>query len=128
MDYAEYASLAGKASELEKAGQCEAALAIFEGLAETDIAILDRAAMRHNAALMHERLGRADAALASYDAGIALEAPLCRSTVAEQKGACLHRLGRNAECLALYRELLARPWATEEEKYRFRYNIGALGG
>ena len=128
MDYAEYTQLANKGAELEQAGELEAAVAIFEELAKTDIAAIDRSLMLHNAGLLHERLGDPAAALACFDAGMALETPLCRSVVAEQKAACLHRLGRNAECLALYREMLSRPWTSEGEKYRFSQNIASLGG
>jgi len=81
-----------------------------------------------NAGALLEKLGRANDALQALDHGVALEVPLCRSYVAEHKAAMLHRLGRNGEALALYRVLLGRSWASEQEKQRFRHNIAALGG
>src|SRR5260221_205791 len=82
-----------------------AALAVFEKLIDADMAPYDRSLMCHNAGILLEKLGRPKDALRAFDRGIALETTICRSLVAEQKAALLHRLGRNAEALSLYRTL-----------------------
>lgn len=128
MDYAEYSALCAEAARLDEAGKTVEALAIFDALVESDISPIDRSLMLNNVAVLLEKLGRVEEALAAYDKAIALERPLCRSTLAEYKAAYLHRLGRNGEALALYRRMAAEPWATEAEKHRFTYNIGALSG
>jgi tetratricopeptide (TPR) repeat protein len=126
MDYDEYVGLTNEAARLDEAGDTAGALAVFQRLAEADLAEHDRSLMYHNVGVLLEKLDRPEEALAAYDRGIALETSLCRSLVAEQKAALLHQLGRNAESLSLYRWLESRRWASETEKHRFRHNISAL--
>ena len=51
-----------------------------------------------------------------------------RIVVAEQRAAYLYRLGRLADSLRAYEELLYRSSLTEEEKQRMKYNVAALRG
>jgi len=126
MDYDAYVRVTHEAARLDEAGDAAGALAVFQRLMDADIAEIDRSLMCHNAGVLLDKLGRPEEALKAYDRGIALESPLCRSQVAEQKAGLLHRLGRNAEALSLYRWMESRRWASETEKQRFRQNIAAL--
>ena len=126
MDYEDYVNRTNEAARLDEAGDTNGALAVFQALIEADIAEFDRALMCHNAGVLLDKLGRTDEALAAFDRGMALETPLCRSLVAEQKAALLHRLGRNSEALSLYRWLESRRWASETDKHRFRHNVSVL--
>src|ERR1043166_6562836 len=93
MEYDDYVNQARAAGKLDEDGDTEGALAIFRGLIEARIAEFDRALMCYNAGILLDKLGRTDEALAAYDRGIALETPLCRHQVSEQKAALLHKLG-----------------------------------
>jgi hypothetical protein len=126
MDYDAYVASTNEAARLDEAGDTAGAVAVFQTLAEADLAEHDRSLMWHNVGVLLEKLGRSDEALAAYDRGIALETPLCRLLVAEQKAALLHNLGRNSESLSLYRWMESRRWTSETEKQRFRHNISAL--
>ena len=128
MKYEDYVAAAQEGGQLNEAGKKKEALLIFERLAASDLSDLDRATMAQNAGLLLEGLERTDDALRMYDRADALQRPLCRSTAAEWKAALLHRLGSHDACLRLYRELASAPWATEEEKFRFRHNIAVLSG
>jgi tetratricopeptide (TPR) repeat protein len=126
MDYEEYYRQTHEAAKLDEAGDTAGALAVFQALIEADIAEIDRSLMCHNAGVLLDKLGRKEEALKAYDRGIALETPLCRFQVAEQKAALLHQLGRDGEALSLYRWMESRRWASENDKVRFRHNIEAL--
>jgi tetratricopeptide (TPR) repeat protein len=128
MTYDEYASLCAEAAKLDESGKTIEALAIFEGLAAAPISAIDRSLMWQNVGTLLEKLGRVDEALAAYATGAALEKPLMRFAVTEHHAAGLHRAGRNAEALAIYREMVKAPWATEYDRYRCIHNIATLGG
>jgi tetratricopeptide (TPR) repeat protein len=126
MDYDEYYRQCHEAARLDEAGDTAGALAIFQALIEADLAEIDRSLMCHNAGVLLDKLGRKEEALKAYDRGMALETPLCRFQVAEQKAQLLHDLGRDAEAISLYRWMESRRWASEGDKARFRNNISAL--
>lgn len=49
-----------------------------------------------------------------------------RSFFAEQKAGYLYRMGRLAESLRAYEEIMHRSSLTEEEELRMKHNIAAL--
>jgi hypothetical protein len=126
MDYDEYTRQIHEAARIDEAGDTETALRMFLVLTQSDISEFDRSLMYHNAGVLLSKLGRQEEALAMYDRGIALETPICRHQVAEQKAALLHQLGRNAEAISLYRWMESRRWAGEADKAKFRGYIQAL--
>lgn len=126
VDYEEYVNLAHQAAQLDEAGEYEQALDIFRTLLASDISDLDKAMMCNNIGIMQDKLGREPEALASYERGMSYERLHGRSFLAEQRAAYLYRLGRLAESLRAYEELLYRSSLTEEEKQRIRHNVGLL--
>jgi tetratricopeptide (TPR) repeat protein len=126
MDYGEYANLAQQAARSLEAGAHEQALQTFRALLTSDISDLDKAMMCNNIGVVLERMGREQEALASYERGMSYERLHGRNVVAEQRAGYLYRLGRLAESLRAYEDLLHRPSLTEEEKQRMRQYIAAL--
>ncbi len=126
MDYDEYVNLAHQGAAFDETGEHQQALDIFLGLLVSDISDLDKAMMCHNIGVVQEKLGREHEALSSYERGAGYERPHGRSFLAEQRAGYLYRLGRLAESLRAYEELLSRPSLTEEEQQRMRHNIAAL--
>jgi hypothetical protein len=82
--------------------------------------------MYRNMGVIQEEPGREQDALSSYERGSSYERMHGRIGVAEMKASYLYRLGRLAESLREYEELLLRPSLTEEEKNRLRHNVAAL--
>ena len=126
MDYKEYADQAHQASQLVEAGEYEQSLAIFNTLLSSDISDIDKAMMCHNIGVILEMMGSEQEALASYARGMSYERLHSRIYVAEQRAGYLYRLGRLAESLKAYEELLDRSSLTEEEKQRVKHNIASL--
>ena len=126
MDYEEYANLARQAAQFLEAGAHEQALQTFRTLLARDISDLDKAMMCNNISVVLEQMGREQEALASYERGMSYERLHGRNVLAEQRAGYLYRLGRLAESLRAYEELLHRPSLTEEEKQRMRQYIAAL--
>ena len=126
MDYKEYADQAHQAAQLVEAGEYEQSLAIFNTLLSGDISDIDKAMMCHNIGVILEMMGSEQEALASYARGMSYERLHSRIYVAEQRAGYLYRLGRLAESLKAYEELLDRSSLTEEEKQRVKHNIASL--
>jgi tetratricopeptide (TPR) repeat protein len=126
MDYDEYVSLARQAAQSDEAGEHEQALGIFHTLLASDISDLDKSIMCYNLGVIEEKVGREQEALASYERGMSYERPHGRIFLAEQRAGYLYRLGRLAQSLSAYEELLYRPSLTEDEKQRVRHNVAAL--
>lgn len=126
MEYDQYVQLTTRAAQHFEANECEAALAIFRKLIESDLADLDKSLMCANMARVLEKLTMHKEALSALDLGIRFESPYFRFFVLEQKGAYLSRLGRNQECLDLYQTLLPQPHLMEGDKVRIRENIKNL--
>ena len=126
MDYEEYVNLAHQAAQSVESGEYEQALGIFRTLLASDISDLDKAMMCQNIGVVQEKLGSEREALSSYERGMSYERPHGRSVLAEQRAGYLYRIGRLAESLRAYEELLHRSSLKEEEKQRMRHNIGAL--
>lgn len=126
MEYARYVEAAQQAAQLFESGEHEKALKAFRDLIASDIADIDKSMMCCNVALVLQKLGREHEVLAAYDRGMAFERPHGRCFVAEHKAGYLHTLGRDAEALRLYEELLNRSSLTEGEKDRIRTNVTLL--
>ena len=126
MDYDEYVALAQEGAGWDEAGEHEKAVEVFRRLVASDISDVDKAMMCHNMGVVQEKMGKEQEALASYERGMAYERQHGRILVAEQRAAYLYRLGRLAESLRAYEEIMYRASLTEEEKYRIRYNVAAL--
>lgn len=128
MNYDEYVALAHQGAEADAAGDFEKAVNIFYQLLSTDISDVDKAMMCHNIGVIQEKMGKEQEALASFERGMSYERVHGRIVVAEQRAAYLYRLGRLADSLRAYEELLYRSSLTEEEKHRMKYNVAALRG
>ena len=128
MNYDEYVALAQQGAEADAAGDFEKAVNIFYQLLSTDISDVDKAMMCHNIGVIQEKMGKEQEALASFERGMSYERVHGRIVVAEQRAAYLYRLGRLADSLRAYEELLYRSSLTEEEKHRMKYNVAALRG
>lgn len=126
MKYEDYAETCRRGGELFDNGDAAKALAIFEDLLASDISALDKATMCHNVATVLDRLGRSNEALQAYDRAIAYEAPFSRCDSTERKAAFLAGKNETRAAIALYEQLLLRPYATEHEKERFRVNVETL--
>jgi tetratricopeptide (TPR) repeat protein len=126
MDYQKYVQAAGRASQLVERGEYEGAVAILEGLLASDISEVDKAMMCLNMALVCDKLGHVEQALAWYDEGVYYERGHGRHYVTESKAAYLAEKGRYRESLAHYRDLLRHPSLMEADKARIAENIQAL--
>jgi tetratricopeptide (TPR) repeat protein len=126
MTYDDYTTAAQVAGELFDKGDYARALDVFEKLIASDICALDKAMMCHNAAMTLDKLGRNREALLAYDRAIAFERPYSRCESLERKAAFLAGMNDARASLALYEELLGKPFAMESEKHRFRTNIETL--
>lgn len=126
MTYEDYTASTQAAADLFEKGEHAEALELFRRLLLSDISPLDKAMMCHNIALALERLGRNGDALQAYDHAIALERPFSRCDSVERKAAFLAGMNDIQASLALYEDLLGRPYATEAEKHRWRANIATL--
>ena len=126
MNYEEYVDSAQRAGQAFEAGQYEEALTIFRTLVTSDISDLDKASMYRNMGVVQEEIGQEQEALSSYDCGASYERMHGRIAVAEMKASYLYRLGRLAESLREYEQLLLRPSLMEEEKNRSSNNVAAI--
>jgi hypothetical protein len=82
--------------------------------------------MYRNMGVVQEEMGREQDALSSYERGASYERMHGRIIVGEMKASYLYRLGRLAESLKEYEDLLLRPSLTEEEKNRITNNVAAI--
>ncbi len=126
MDFKEYHEKATEAAELVKLGQHTEGMQILEGLIASDISDVDKAIMCMNVAIAKEMLGNIEEAILWYDKGIAYESTHLRVFVATQKAAYLAQKGRARESLAIYEELLNKPFLNEGEKERLRNNSATV--
>lgn len=95
------------ASDHVNAGRLDEALAIFAALQDSDLDDFGKAMACVNAAIVHDKKGAVDQALAWYDRGIKLERALDRYFVTLHKvDYCLGR-ERHAEVLAMCTALVA---------------------
>ena len=95
-------------------------------LADSDLPDLDRSIMCVNGAVVSDKLGRTEDALAWFDRAIRLEPPQHRHFAAERRAAYLFERGRWTESLASFQDLLAQPHLMEEDRERIRGNIETI--
>ena len=126
MKYEDYTASTQAAAEMFEKGEHAKAMDMFERLLMSDISPIDKAMMCHNVALALDKLGRLHEALHAYDRAIAFESPFSRCDSIERKAAFLAEKGDTGASIALYEEILGRPYTTEGEKYRCRANIATL--
>lgn len=128
MKYQAYLDATRRAAELVERGDHEEAIAVLKKLVASDISDIDKAMMCLNLAIVHDKLGRVDEALAWYDRGANYEGLHDRYYVAERKAVYLEEKGRHRESLDVYRRLLTRRELTEGEKARLEQNVQILQG
>ena len=126
MEHEQYSHAGKSIADFVDKGDYAAALAVVRSLIESDRPDLDKSITCSNGAVVCEKMGDAAAALAWYDAGIALESPHSRCFVAEEKAAYLFSKGRKAEAIAIYDELLTEPFLTTYDVARIRGNRAAM--
>jgi predicted ATPase len=126
VDHLEYDGTIRQVAALVDAASYDEAIALLQGLLDSDLPDLDKSMMCVNMAVAHERKGQVEQALAWYDRGIACEAAYLRFFVVEHKAAFLHGLRRYAESLALYEGLSGLPFATSADRQRFGANIATI--
>jgi tetratricopeptide (TPR) repeat protein len=128
MDYNTYTQRAREASDRVEAGKLDEALEILRELTRADISDLDKSVMWVNIAVVHDKAGAENEALAAYDEAIRYERGYYRSFAAETRAAYLHRLGRLAESLQAYETLTRSLANTEADKLRLNQNIATIRG
>jgi hypothetical protein len=126
MKFQEYYDSAKRASDLLEQGDHAAALGILKSLIDGELPDLDKAMMAMNVAIVCQKLGQEGDALAWYDYGIGLEAPLMRFSVAEAKAAYLVSKGRKAEALVIYESLLAEKFLMFRDRDRLQQYVAAV--
>jgi tetratricopeptide (TPR) repeat protein len=126
VNYQVYIEVAQEAARLVESGEYDSAIAIFRSLLDSDISDLDKSVMCLNMAVVHDKLGRSDEALACHDRGIAYEHSHGRFTVTEHKAAYLAEIGEWQPSLDLYEQLLKRPDLTDTDNERIRQNVVLL--
>jgi tetratricopeptide (TPR) repeat protein len=99
-----------------------------EALQREDLPPLAESMICLNLAVVEDRLGRIDEALAWHDAAIEAARPIGNLWQTEQKAAYLVKLGRNAEAAAAYDAMLRRDDLTDDDRTRIRHNLNVLRG
>lgn len=126
MDRELYTSLAQRATELVEAGQHTAALDVLEHIIAGDLPDFDKAMMCLNTAIVHDRQGEIDAALGAYARAMDYERGTGSCYVEQHRAAYLAQLGRFAESLRCYEDLLRRDDLTPEQRTMFERNVATL--
>lgn len=127
MDSPQYYSAVQRVAELvEKQQDYPGALQLLQSLVESDLPDIDRSIMCVNMAVVCDRMGHAEHAIAWYDHGITIERPYSRGFVAMQKAAYLAGRGQKAEAAAIYESLLNEPFTTMQERDQIRHNLSAV--
>jgi len=126
MKYEVYVEVAQEAARLVEAGDYDSAVAVITSLLDSDISDLDKSMMCLNLALIQDKLGRSEEALAWYDRGIGYERRVGRFTIAEHKAAYLAERDERQLSYDLYEQLLTRPELMDTDKERIRHNVAVL--
>lgn len=126
MEYQEYVQSTNRASQLVERGDYEGAIAVFRELLSSDISEVDKAMMCLNIAIVCDKQGHLEEALAWYDQGASYERSHGQHYVAESKAAYLAEKRRYRESLNHYQDLLGRSDLTEGDKERIKRNIKVL--
>lgn len=126
MKYQKYVKSARRASRLVERGDYARAIAILKDLVSSDISDVDKAMMCLNIAIVYDKMGHPEEALAWYDEGAKYERAHERHFVAEKKAAYLAQQERYRDSLYAYEELLNRASLTEGDRERITMNIETL--
>jgi hypothetical protein len=128
MDYAEYCDRCQKVADLvEKQQNYAEAVQVLQGLIDdASLPDVDRSMMCLNMALVCEKLGHDDHALAWYDHAASLDRPLMRASSTMRKIDKLIQLKRTADAIALYEDLLGEPFLAMSERHIIEHNLAAL--
>ncbi len=126
MDYETYTRRAAEAAAQVDAGQLDQAVVLLKGLIASGISDLDKSVMWVNVAIVQEKAGRHDDALAAYDEAVRHERGYYRHFATESRAAYLHRLGRVQDSLREYETLLRSLALMESDKDRLQQNVAAL--
>ncbi|HTX90972.1 MAG TPA: tetratricopeptide repeat protein [Anaerolineales bacterium] len=128
MDYEEYVRSTDQANRLIESRKFTEAVEALSRLVLSDLSDIDKSTVCINLAVLHDRLGKTDDALAWYDRGIGYEQVYCRYDVTEKKAQYLSQVGRTRDAIPLYEALLKQPYLSEAEKVRVRKQIQFLLG
>lgn len=127
MEPKQYYDTIQKVAELVDKGQdLDAATDLLKTIIESDLPDMDRAIMSINMAVVCDKMGHVDHALAWYDHGISLEVPHMRFLVRTSKAAYLASIGKKAEAVAIYQKLLREPFLTTPEREDLKNHLAAV--
>lgn len=126
MDYQTFLRDMQQAIHLANSGHLKESVDAFYKLILSDISDIDKAALSANMAMIYDKMGNTDEALAWFDKGIANEQAYCRYEVSEKKAQYLSQIGRHSEAAAIYEELVGHPFVSEAQKERMRAMIKTL--
>jgi tetratricopeptide (TPR) repeat protein len=128
MQYQEYIQRVQKTSKLIKEARFQEAVDSFYQLYLSDISEIDRAEICANLAVVYDRMGNTEDALAWYEKGVSCEQNYCRYDVTEKKAQYLSLLGHNDQAVLIYESLIQQPFVSEVEKGRLHKAIKGLLG
>ena len=104
------------ANRLLEKGARDDALVVLRLLAENEAFGAVRVIACVNCGIVSEQRGDATGAMAWYDRAVALESSQASRLAAQRKADLLARMGRTADALAVYLELLAGPLEAKDEQ------------
>ncbi len=111
------------AAEMFEKGDHAGAAAMFRGIcARTDLGQTDKALMYINLATVCEKMGRHDDALKAFDEARA-QSLQCYFYVQQSRGVFLIRVGRSAEAIPLFEDLLRNPALTGDYRVGSEENL-----
>jgi len=128
MQYQEYVQRVQQTSQLIQEAHHKEAVETLYQLILSDISEIDKADMCVNLAVVYDRMGNTDEAMAWYEKGIAYEQNYCRFEVAEKKAQYLSQLGLSNQAVPIYESLMKQPFVSEGEKERMRKTIQSFLG
>ena len=126
MEFQVYRDLVQQAAQLADQGHLKESVEAYYKLLLSEVSDIDKAALSGNMALVYDKMGNTDEALAWFDKGISGEQTYCRYEVAEKKAKYLSTLGQNAEAAGIYETLIKQPFVSEAEKDRMRLIVKTL--
>jgi tetratricopeptide (TPR) repeat protein len=128
MQYQDYVQRVEKISQLIQEAHFKEAVDALYQLILSDISDIDKAEMCANLAVVYDRMGNTDDAMAWYEKGISYEVNYYRFDVAEKKAQYLSQLGCSNQAVPIYESLMKEPFVSEVEKERMRKTIQSFLG
>jgi tetratricopeptide (TPR) repeat protein len=128
MQYQDYVQRVEKISQLIQEAHFKEAVDALYQLILSDISDIDKAEMCANLAVVYDRMGNTDDAMAWYEKGISYEQNYYRFDVAEKKAQYLSQLGRSNQAVPIYESLMKEPFVSEVEKERMRKTVQSFLG